>query len=186
VHAADTFVPLATWLTTPIPVPPPIPASPPPPDVPPSHPERRFAQRTDVEGGRPTSPIAAAAAPPDPPPQPAMREALRDVRLFRARLAEALDVATATLVRDLAYAVLGRELHLAPADLAALAARILAEHPAAEPVAIRHAPGDAPPPGIPAVADPGLALGDCVILFAGGDVDARLGVRLAVALEAWS
>jgi flagellar biosynthesis/type III secretory pathway protein FliH len=100
-------------------------------------------------------------------------------------LADALAAAIPALVRELAYAVIGRELAVGPSDVAALAARILAEHPAAEPVAVRHAPGEIVDLGVPAIADPALAPGDLVIAFTAGEVDARLGIRLAVALEAW-
>ncbi len=167
--AADEFVPLATWLSAP-------------------QTDDRAADAPRDAADAPRHPELAEGPPPASPPAeaPPSLEALRDVRLFRARLAEALDAATATIVRDLAYAVLGRELRLAPADVASIVARILAEHPAAEPVAIRHAPGDTPPAGVPAVADPALAPGDCVVAFAAGEVDARLGVRLAVVLEAWA
>ncbi len=157
--AADRFVPLAVWLAAPDPLPPASP-SPEPPDPP--------------------------AAPPEPLPSRPEAELLRDIRLFRARLADALAAATGTLLRELATAVLGRELHAAPADVAALTARILAEHPAATPVLIRHASGDAVALDVPAVADPALAPGDVIVAFTGGEVDARLGVRLAAVLEAWA
>jgi flagellar biosynthesis/type III secretory pathway protein FliH len=165
VPAADTFVPLATWLAGPAPQPP----------APEPAPEPAAVEAVPPASAPPGEPCAAATA-----------AALRDVRLFRARLADALQVATATLVRELAYAVVGRELRIAPADVAALAARLLAEHPAAVPVEIRHAPGERVELGVPAVADPQLAPGDLVIAFTGGEIDARLGVRLAVALEAWA
>ena len=160
--AADGFIPYATWL-----------AGPPEPAAP---------ESAEADASLPLAP--------EPPPAvascAASAEALRDVRLFRARLAEALDHATATLLRDLAYAVLGRELRAAPADVAALAARILHEHPAAAPVAIHHAPGEVVEIGIPALSDPALAPGDVIVAFAGSEIDARLGVRLAAVLEAWS
>jgi hypothetical protein len=165
VPADEPFVPLAVWLRGPV------------------------AGAMDVPpADAPPEDVSCVDVPmPMPEPVPALvGEALRDVRLFRARLADALDAATARLVRELAYAVLGRELILAPADLAALAERILAEHPAATPVAIRHAPGEGTGLPLPGVADPALAPGDLIVSFAAGAVDARLGVRLAVALEAWS
>jgi len=171
VPAADGFVPLAAWLGLTLPLaadPPAALAAAPPPEAPPPE-------------------------PPPPPPEtlgpPAARpeaELLRDVRLFRARLADALDAAAVQLTRELAYAVLGRELRLAPADVGALAARLLAEHAAAEPVEIRHAPGERPDLPVPCVADPALEPGDLVVAFREGSVDARFGVRLAVLLEAWA
>jgi hypothetical protein len=163
VPAADGFRPLASWLAAP--------AAP---------------REAEVEAA------AEPAPPPEPEPEPAVApsgaaqvEVLRDVRLFRARLADALSAALPALLRELAYAVVGRELSIGPADVAVLAARILAEHPATEPVAIRHAPGETVDVGLPGIADPALAPGDLVIAFTAGEVDARLGVRLAVALEAW-
>lgn len=157
--AADGFRPLAAWLAGP-----------------PAPPEAE----------------AEPAPPPESEPEPAttgsgagQAEAVRDVRLFRARLADALSAAVPALLRELAYAVVGRELAVAPSDVAALAARIVAEHPAAEPVVVRHAPGESVDLGVPAIADPALAPGDIVIAFTAGEVDARLGIRLAAALEAW-
>jgi flagellar biosynthesis/type III secretory pathway protein FliH len=162
VLAADGFVPLHVWLARPAPAgEPDVPAAPAPEPDPP----------------RAEAPVAPALA-------AATADAVRDLRLFRARLAEALELATGELLRELAYAVLGRELRLAPADVAELAARILAEHRAAEPVTIRHAPGEPIDLGVPAVADAALAPGDLIVVFASGDVDARFGVRLAGALEA--
>jgi flagellar assembly protein FliH len=143
----------------------------------------------------PPPPLAAAADAPPPVPDgpaatPAGAVAERDVRLFRARLADAFDVARDSLAREFAYAVLGRELMLAPPDLAALAERILAEHPDARPLRLRVAPGDAAVLGAragalpPLVADAALAPGDAIVEFAAGSIDARLGVRLAAVLDA--
>jgi len=164
VLAADGFVPLHVWLAGPAPAgEPDAPAAP---------------------GPEPDPPHAEAPVAPAPALAAATADAVRDLRLFRARLAEALELATGELLRELAYAVLGRELRLAPADVAELAARILSEHPAAQPVTIRHAPGERIDLGVRAVADAALAPGDLIVVLASGDVDARFGVRLAGALEA--
>jgi hypothetical protein len=143
------------------------------------------------EGLAPTASVAADPEPArDPAASPEAAAAtaalLGDLRRFRARLADALDAAGATLIRELAYAVLGRELLLAPADVATLARRILAEHPAARPLEIRHAPDEAPGIDLPCVADPALASGDLIVRFADGCVDAQIGVRLAAVLEPWT
>jgi flagellar assembly protein FliH len=116
-------------------------------------------------------------------------EVARDVRIFRAQLADALDAASDRLMRELAYAVLGRELQLAPPDLAAIVARILVEHPDAQALRVRVAPSDAHAldAAVPAiVADASLAPGDAIIELSCGSIDARLGVRLAAILDAAS
>jgi flagellar biosynthesis/type III secretory pathway protein FliH len=116
-------------------------------------------------------------------------EVARDVRLFRARLHDAFDSACDALLREFAYAVLGRELVLAPPDIAAIAARIIKEHRAAQPLRMRVAPSDVSllvqcanelPP---LTCDPELSPGDAILELAGGAIDARLGVRLAALLE---
>lgn len=109
-------------------------------------------------------------------------EALRDARLFRARLADAFDAALARLLRELAADVLARELRLAPCDLHAIAQRIAASAPVVRlrvPIEAHiHAPG------VEVVHDPQLRDGDAIVELDGGAIDARLGVRLALALEA--
>jgi flagellar biosynthesis/type III secretory pathway protein FliH len=108
---------------------------------------------------------------------------LREARLFRARLADALDDAAGRLARDLAADVLARELRLAPCDLARIVQRVMAGAPA---VRVRVAPGDAGRvTGIAVLADPALCAGDAIVEVAGGMLDARLGVRLAAVLEAF-
>jgi len=77
--------------------------------------------------------------------------ALRETRLFRARLADAFEGAAATAAARLATDVLARELRLASCDLDALARRIAAEAPF---VRIRVAPADVGTiSGAPVVAD---------------------------------
>ena len=110
--------------------------------------------------------------------------ALRDARLFRARLADAFDDAAARLLRELAADVLARELRLAPCDLAELVRRA-GEH--APVVRVRVAACDVRAlAGTPVVADPALGRGDAIVELAGGALDARLGVRLATVLEAFA
>ena len=108
--------------------------------------------------------------------------AVRDARLFRARLADALDDALARLLREVAADVLARELRLAPCDVRELARRALERAPA---VRLRVAPADAGGDyGLPVAVDPALHAGDAVFELDGGALDARLGVRLASVLDA--
>lgn len=138
------------------------------------------------------APAAPHAEPEPPAAEPAppveIADVLRDARLFRARLSDAVEAACDGVLRELACAVLGRELLLAPADVARIAAGLCA-HRASMPLRLRVAPDDAariPSAPVPLVADPALAPGDVALEFADGCVDARLGVRLAAVLEAWS
>jgi len=110
---------------------------------------------------------------------------LREIRLFRAYLGDALEQRVERLLTGLASDVLVRDLRLAPIDIAALVARILDERPMA-PLRIAVSPGDRSALAALAytvVVDETLAPGDVVVTFADGDVDARLGVRLAHVLE---
>jgi hypothetical protein len=134
----------------------------------------------------PDTPAASLPVPPQTPPRSA--DAERDVRLFRARLADAFALAREQLLREIACAVLGRELMLAPPDIAAIVVRVAAEHAPDPPLRVRLAPGDLDAPALralhlPLVCDERLAPGDAVVEFAGAHVDARLGTRLEALLE---
>jgi Flagellar assembly protein FliH len=110
--------------------------------------------------------------------------ALRDARLFRARLADAFDDAAARLVRELAADVLARELRLAPAEIGTLVRRVLERAPV---IRVRVAPADVGfIRGVPVLADPALAPGDAIIELGRGELDVRLGVRLSAVLEAFT
>ena len=110
-------------------------------------------------------------------------DALRDARLFRARLADAFADAAQRLLRELACEVLARELRLAPCDLAALVQRARQRVPV---VRVRVGAADlGAVTGVPLVADPALQAGDAIVELAGGALDVRLGVRLAAVLEAF-
>lgn len=137
------------------------------------------------------SPLVAAAPADAGEPSPAgealhdaVCAALRDARLFRARLADALDAAVPALLRELATRVLGRELRLEPTALEPLLRAVLAATPG---VRVRVAPEDVRVVcDLPLVADASLAPGDALVELDGGDVDARLGTRLAVVLDAFA
>jgi flagellar biosynthesis/type III secretory pathway protein FliH len=162
------FVSLADVLRAPAPAGVPVPDAPPPALEPPA------AQR----GAEPERP------PTDERTHVELVAMLRETRLFRARLADAFDDARSRLVRELAAGVLARELRLAPCDLDALVQRVLIDAPV---VRVRAAPCDvAAIRGVPVVADPELTAGDAVVELAGGALDARLGVRLALVLEAFA
>jgi hypothetical protein len=109
--------------------------------------------------------------------------AVRDARLFRAALADAFEMLAARLTGELAREVLGRELHLGSADVAALARTLIAERSADGPVRLRVAPSDADIVcDLPVVADPRLGAGDAILECRSGEIDARLDVRLATIL----
>lgn len=117
---------------------------------------------------------------PDEPRLAEERELLREVRLFRARIAEALEQTLRALLCDIAAEVLARELQLAPADIAAIALRVLERFAQEEPLRVRVHPDDAPQVrcGIPVVEDPRLPQGDVVIELRDGAVVSSLGMRL--------
>lgn len=106
-------------------------------------------------------------------------EALRDARIFRAALADALAALAEDLMRRLGADVLGRELQLAPADVETIARRLLLERRTDEPLRLRVAAADsAIACDVPVVVDPELAAGDAILECRSGDIDARLAVRL--------
>jgi hypothetical protein len=161
VSTSERFLPLSDLLRPPAPVPPPIPVP---------HEEIAPAETRDV-----------------PDRDSGISDALwRDVRLFRARLADALDAMRERLLVALACDVLARELRLAPADIAALAQRLIDERTREVPIRLHVAPSDLERVrgvGCAVVVDPALLAGDAVLECESGDVDARLGVRLADALR---
>lgn len=133
-------------------------------------------------------PVVALTPPPEPrdegPYDERIQAALRDARLFQARLADAFDEAASRLLRELAADVVGRELRLAPCDIAHIVRRTRAGAPV---VAVRIAPEDAAAlVDVPVVIDATLRSGDAIVELTGGAIDARLGVRLAQVLEAFA
>jgi hypothetical protein len=110
------------------------------------------------------------------------RAALRDVRIFRAALADALESELSDLSRDVAIAILARELELAPVDVRAIARRALERAASHEVLSIRVHPSELnvlEDCELPASGDPALRRGDVAIDVRSGTIDATLGARLS-------
>jgi hypothetical protein len=132
----------------------------------------------------PASPDSASEGGESVPECPC-RDALGAVRRFRASLADALDAARDTLLHDVACDVLGRELRLAPADIAAIVTRALERYANDVPVRVRVHPSDVSflaDCTVNVAADSKLRPGDVAIDVRAGTIDASLGARLACAL----
>ncbi|HTX59485.1 MAG TPA: FliH/SctL family protein [Verrucomicrobiae bacterium] len=136
--------------------------------------------------------VAEAHTAPEPseePPEPddsESFEAVAQARRFRAALADALEVALETLLRDVASLVLARELQLRPADLRAIVAAALERYRGEEPVCVRVHPSEAAvlsDCGLRVAADAALRPGDALLEVRSGTIDASLGARLAAILE---
>jgi len=104
-----------------------------------------------------------------------------DIRLFRARVAEALESALEGLCRDLASEVLARELMLRPVDARAICEALIDRYAREVPVAIRVHPHECQTLNgfdVPIVADERLRRGDVMLDVVGGTLNASLAVRL--------
>jgi flagellar biosynthesis/type III secretory pathway protein FliH len=114
------------------------------------------------------------------------REMLREVRLFHARVTEAVEASVETLVKDIAAEVLGRELLLAPADIERIVDRALHRFAAEEPLRVRVHSDDLSrlKCALPVLADNALRPGDAILELRNGYVDASLGVRVEALLRA--
>jgi len=125
------------------------------------------------------------AADPEVPAPPQEAGAARDVLLFRARIAEAVDCAVAALCQDIAAEIVGRELQLAPAEIGAIVRRAVERYASEGIVRVRVHPDDTTAiSGSAVCADPSLRRGDAILDVACGSIDASLGVRLDAVLRA--
>lgn len=118
--------------------------------------------------------------------QPGQADVCAEIRRFHAALADAVDAALHEIVRDVACEVLGRELQLATADVAAIARSALERFASDVPLRLRVHPHDASALatlGLPVVQDAALRRGDVVIELRSGTIDASLGTRLETVLE---
>ncbi len=127
-------------------------------------------------------PATEPAPAPGARPQPrAPHDLVRAERLFRAALADALDVELARLVPAIAGEVLARELELAPADVAAMASAALERHANDGVVRVRAHPDDVAAlarAGVAAVADECVRPGGVLVEVRSGTIDASVEARL--------
>lgn len=113
--------------------------------------------------------------------------AIRTARLFRAALADALDVALQRLLRTIARDVLARELQLDRADLAGIVANALDRQAGERVLSIRAHPADLAALasiGLERIADDTLTPGDILIALHSGTIDLSLNARLEAAIAA--
>lgn len=128
----------------------------------------------------PVEPCAGERAPDERVAEAAL---LEELSLARLAALETYDRAVPHLLKALARGVFGRELALAPADLATLAAEMRAHFAREEPVALVIAPSETPPPcSLPVRRDATLRPGDVLLEVRDGEIDARFRLRLAGAI----
>jgi flagellar biosynthesis/type III secretory pathway protein FliH len=114
-------------------------------------------------------------------------DAIRAARLFRAALADALDVAVQRLVRTIARDVLARELELNRVDIAGIVTNALDRQAGEQVISIRAHPLDLAALasiGLKRVADDALAPGDILMVLHSGTIDLSLSARLEAAIGA--
>lgn len=114
-----------------------------------------------------------------------VRHALR----AQAAIADAMEVVRGDLLRDLACDILGRELQLAPCDIAGIVTQALARCRAEFPMAVRVHPDDLPALqncAVAVIADANLRRGDALLDVRKGTIDMTLGARLAEVLAVYS
>ncbi|HVN68765.1 MAG TPA: FliH/SctL family protein [Candidatus Binatia bacterium] len=140
------------------------------------------------------SPSVCETPPPPAPeeypaaPQMGARDELRAAKLFRAALADALDVAVAVLLRRIARDVLARELQLERPDVAAIVNAALERFSDEKELTVRAHPADLALLShveIERISDPSLRCGDVLIELRSGTIDLSLAARLEEALAAW-
>ncbi|MBV9233716.1 MAG: hypothetical protein JO030_06720 [Candidatus Eremiobacteraeota bacterium] len=141
---------------------------------------------------RPTPPVVPNAEDATPPEEAIVAQIQDDdtlsrVRRFRAGLADALDAAVHSLLREIAHDVLGRELLLAPPDVVAIVRAALDRHAGASVITI-HAHGDDMPilrdAGMECAQDAALHRGDVVLRLRSGTIDLRMSARMDALLSA--
>ncbi len=137
----------------------------------------------------PDHPIVSAAPAEAPvrPDSPEQREALRAVRRFRAALADALEAAVHALLPAIARDLLGRELTLADADVAAVVHAAVDRFADRQPLSVRAHPQDCDALAgieLERYADDALQPGDVCVDLRSGTIDSTLAVRLDATLAA--
>jgi flagellar biosynthesis/type III secretory pathway protein FliH len=147
-----------------------------------------FVRGTRAASGAVPEPVSLTTA-----PAPAVAEVadgfvhaetVRDLTLMRLAAFEAFESAKHALLVSLAEAVLGRELALAPADVDALAKRVIELFHDLEPVSLVVSAADAERvrTPLPTRVDLSLAAGDLVVEVRDGALESRFAFRLRAAL----
>ena len=135
---------------------------------------------------RPSTPKAACEPPPIVPAE--CDEAIRAARRFRAGLSDAIDAALPGLLRTIARDVLARELLLAPAEIATVAAAVVERFGAEEVVCVRAHPAELHALRdfkLKCVGDAALQPGDIRIELRSGTIESTVDARLDALLSAW-
>ncbi len=158
----DAFVPLAAYLRA---------------DPPPRENLPEAAPPEAAECG--TAPDDAAAA--------AFGAFVAQIKRMRAALEDACAARIEIFTRDLGATILGRELRLAPVDIAAIIDDALAELRRDLPLGVRVHPDDLHalhPMQLPVIPDAKLRRGDVAIDVRHGSIDVSLGARFEALLDA--
>jgi flagellar biosynthesis/type III secretory pathway protein FliH len=134
------------------------------------------------EADRAPTDVPSVAQSESPMPPDEFDDVLARVRLFRAALDDAFEVTLGDLLREVALDVVGRELRLAPCEIARIVERARERYRIDEPLGIRVHPADVDRlPGVYrqiAVSDERLRSGDVMLQVRTGTIDASLGTRL--------
>ncbi len=127
---------------------------------------------------------APAPAPQSVAPSAPVGAFCSDLALARLAAREAFQRAAIRLLETFARDVLGRELALAPVDIASLVRRMATTFAEDSPLAVILAPADAEAVrcDLAVRTDPTLSPGDVVLVVQDGTVDARLALRLCSAV----
>ncbi len=135
----------------------------------------------------PSAPPPQSAPPSNAPAANVDDETIRAARRFRAALADALDASVQRLLPAIACEVLGRELLLRGADVAAIVSSAIDRFGGERVVSLRVHPADVPSVlalDIPSIGDRTLQLGDAVVQLQSGTIDLRWAARLDAVLAA--
>lgn len=130
---------------------------------------------------------AEHSAPPDDRAAAEYAATFGALRRFRAALADALDIAVARLLAEIAENVLARELHVGAADVASIVAKARERFLRERIVAVRVHPSDREalePLDLQKIADSTVERGDVVVELHAGTIDLRLRARLEAAINA--
>lgn len=123
------------------------------------------------------------------PPAACEVEVFAAARRFRAALADAVDVALQRLLPEIAGEVLGRELALREADVAAIVTGALDRCAHERPVSLRVHPSDLERlrhVEIPKDGDSSLDPGDVILELGSGTIDLRMRARLQALLVTYA